>query len=84
MPGEPDPGAALIANERAKLTATYLNGLAIAIFGVGGLAPIFSVVLSRAPGAVPTVTLSLNTCVCWIVSAGLHSLGRRFLARLTP
>lgn len=33
----------LVANERAKLTATYLNGLAIALVAVGGFGPAFSV-----------------------------------------
>jgi Na+-driven multidrug efflux pump len=31
-----------VHNERTKLTATYLNGVAIAVIAVGGLAPIFS------------------------------------------
>ena len=30
----------LIHNERIKLRATYLNGLAIAVFAVGSLAPL--------------------------------------------
>jgi hypothetical protein len=34
----------LVQNEQVKLTATYLNGLAIAIFAVGGLAPVVGVV----------------------------------------
>ena len=46
---EPDnhPGDAariLVANEQTKLSATYLNGLAIAIFAVGGLAPVVALV----------------------------------------
>jgi hypothetical protein len=31
---------AFVRNERTKLTATYLNGLAIAILAVGALAPV--------------------------------------------
>jgi cation transport ATPase len=34
-----DPRETLIRNEQAKLTATYLNGIAIALAAVGGIAP---------------------------------------------
>jgi hypothetical protein len=40
--GLPFRSMSLIENERTKLTAAYLNGLAIAIFAIGGLAPFFS------------------------------------------
>lgn len=36
----------LIANERAKLMATYLNGLAVGLFIVGGVAPIFTYIFA--------------------------------------
>jgi hypothetical protein len=39
----------LVHNERTKLTATYINGLAIAVFAVGGLAPILSNLYAGAP-----------------------------------
>lgn len=32
----------LVSNERLKLLATFMNGIAIAVFAVGGLAPLFS------------------------------------------
>lgn len=38
----------LIHNERAKLTATYINGIAIAIFAVGSFAP----ALNTSPGSI--------------------------------
>jgi len=31
-----------VHNERIKLSATWLNGLSIAIFAVGGLAPLLT------------------------------------------
>ena len=34
-----------IHNERTKLTATWLNGLSLAFFGVGALGPAFGVVV---------------------------------------
>jgi len=33
----------LVRNEQNKLTATYLNGIAVALFAVGGFAPLASV-----------------------------------------
>jgi hypothetical protein len=32
----------LVDNERAKLSATYFNGLAIAVMAIGGFAPLVS------------------------------------------
>lgn len=74
----------LIDNERAKLTATYVNGLAIAVFAVGGLAPLFSILLANAPSALPTWAIWANAAVCWIVSGGLHNLARHVLRKLVP
>jgi len=39
----------LVRNERLKLFATCLNGLAIAIFAIGGVAPSFSYFYDPAP-----------------------------------
>lgn len=39
----------LVANERIKFSATYANGLAVAIFAVGGFAPFVSTALSDRP-----------------------------------
>ena len=47
----------LIHNELAKLSATYVNGLAIAVFAVGGLAPIFTNLYATNPTAASTWTL---------------------------
>lgn len=77
-----DPRAQLIANERAKLTATYVNGVAIAVLAVGGLAPLFSqrgagATVPDRPWQTPVVSL---LCIC--VSAALHWAGRGFLREL--
>ncbi|CAO4182082.1 amino acid transporter [Methylorubrum populi] len=70
--------AKTIHNERAKLTATYVNGVAIAVFAVGGLAPIFAV---RPSGSPPAGTLFASAfCLC--ISAILHWAARRFLKEL--
>ncbi|WP_082487694.1 MULTISPECIES: hypothetical protein [unclassified Methylobacterium] len=81
--GEPhDSRTQLIANERAKLTATYVNGVAIAVLAVGGLAPLFS---QRGAGAAapdrPWLTPVLSLlCIC--VSGALHWAARGFLREL--
>ena len=71
----------LVHNERAKLTATYLNGVAIALLAVGSFAPMVS--------AFGTPSRSINTLaaqigICLIVSGILHLVARRFLRRLVP
>ncbi len=72
----------LIHNERTKLTATYLNGLAIALFAVGALSPLVAVL--NAPGrAAPWGTVALMT-ICILASAALHWMARTVLGRLRP
>ena len=61
----------LIHNERTKLRARYLNGLAIAIFAVGGLAPAFNAAYA-APSGVPYWAVALSSLVCLIISTVLH------------
>ena len=72
----------LVHNERTKLTATYLNGLAIALFAVGGLAPIFSRAFGE--GARPLWTLATAAVICLVGSAALHLWARRILKGLIP
>lgn len=72
--------AKLVANESAKLTATYVNGVAIAILAVGGLAPVFS---GRLAGIdFGAALLGANLLLCAMTSAALHWLGRRILRTL--
>lgn len=69
----------LIHNEQAKLSATYLNGLAIAMFAVGGLAPS----IGMAAGSVPVkATVGALMGYCLIASLCLHWMARRILRRL--
>jgi hypothetical protein len=71
----------LIANERAKLTATYANGLAVAVFAVGGFAPFISATLADHPHFAPVVLLM---AVCWITSGAIHWGARTSLRDLRP
>jgi hypothetical protein len=72
-----------VHNEQTKLTATYLNGLAIAIIAIGGIAPVFSYALGSMPG-LPAWVLATAAFICLIVSGILHLVARRILKRLTP
>ena len=79
-----DPRTKLINNERAKLTATYLNGLAVAVFAVGGLAPIFSTLYGSTPLSVPLSVLTWSSMLCWMASGVLRLTARRRLTDLEP
>lgn len=62
----------LVGNERAKLTATSTNGLAIAVFAVGGLAPFIAApgVATEQHGFLAGALLLLG--VCSLTSGALH------------
>lgn len=76
----------LVRNERAKLTATYVNGLGIALFAVGGLAPLFSRLFAPADPAaqLPLWIVLAVSVVCFLVSVALHLTGRWVLRDLQP
>lgn len=71
----------LIRNEQTKLTATFLNGLAIAIFAVGGLAPLFSNLYN--PAGIPALVYLVGA-VCFVASVVLHWTARQVLKGLIP
>jgi hypothetical protein len=73
----------LIHNERAKLTATYLNGLAIALFAVGSLAPVFN--YGFGPASFRSLWTMIGTAtICLAGSIVLHLVARRTLKGLIP
>jgi hypothetical protein len=71
----------LVRNERLKLFATYLNGLGIALFAVGGLAPLFSVLYGSTSGN-PMGFVAAVSASCFIASVALHLLGSFILRGL--
>lgn len=71
----------LIENEQTKLTAAYLNGIAIAVLAVGGLAPI---VASFAPDKDPETATFIIYLICVLISAALHWAARIILKGLKP
>lgn len=70
----------LIRNEQTKLTATFLNGIAIAMFAVGNLAPSIGLAAGSVPAS-PLVVFLMGYCLgtCLI----LHLTARRILRRMT-
>jgi hypothetical protein len=70
----------LVGNEQAKLSATYLNGVAIAVAAGGGIAPWVTLVAQDSgPGA---GRLSLIGVVCFSLSGVLHYAARALLTKL--
>jgi sterol desaturase/sphingolipid hydroxylase (fatty acid hydroxylase superfamily) len=68
-----------IHNERTKLTAAWLNGLAIAVFAIGGISPMFAALYGAAP---ITVTPAIGGLICFMASSALHYWARRTLKGL--
>lgn len=68
----------LVRNEQTKLTATWLNGIAIAAIAVGTIAPSTAAIVgTAAPAAAIIVGL-----VWFIAGCGLHVLARLMLRGL--
>lgn len=75
-----DPSAKLVRNERDKLTATYINGVAIALFAVGGLAPMISAV-AQASGQHADPRLLLALFVTGAIGSGILHFAARMMLR---
>jgi hypothetical protein len=69
----------LIHNERIKLLATFLNSIGVAVFGVGGLSPLFSIVLGG--GAFRPIVMVVSD-ICIFIAFGLHYSGSTVLRSL--
>lgn len=70
-----------VTNERAKLTATFLNGVAIAMIAVGGFSPIVSISIQGTPFT-PSAAFAIS--LIFVLAVILHGLARRSLRSLTP
>ena len=76
-PLSPDD-AKLIRNERAKLTAMWVNGVAVASVAVGGISPSVAIFSGTASALTASALL-----VGWSLLAGiLHLVARRLLGAL--
>jgi hypothetical protein len=73
--------ATTIHNERTKLTATWLNGVAIALMAVGGFAPTISYLAATVSAPSPE-WLTTTSAACFGFSVALHFMARKVLGRL--
>ena len=62
-------------DETAKLTATYVNGMAIGMVVVGGVAPFINVAISGYPLS-SIRSLLASGMICIGLSAALHSMAQ--------
>ncbi|WP_188824600.1 amino acid transporter [Brucella endophytica] len=60
-------------NERLKLTATWINGMAVAFFAVGGLAPLFTMLYGDRPASLQLVFSAMS---CILAAPALHYWAR--------
>jgi predicted membrane channel-forming protein YqfA (hemolysin III family) len=67
-------------NEKAKLTANYLNGIAIAVALAGAFTPTLSGIRDN-PGPINWTTAGI-VAVCMVVSLFFHLMARRTLNAL--
>lgn len=65
-----------VRNERRKLTATYFNGIAIALFAIGGLAPAAGLLQGLTSSRTTTIALIV---ICIVLSGALHLAARAVL-----
>lgn len=73
----------LVDNERLKLTATWLNTLATAIFTVGGFGPIVSYGFGLVPESIERITVFAAAGTCLVVATTLHLVARGILGGLS-
>ena len=67
-------------NEQLKITATWLNGAAIAALAVGCFAPITGYFTATAAISPQLLTILVG---CWLVASfGLHIIARAFARRI--
>lgn len=70
-------------NERTKLTATYINGMATALAAAGAFAPLFALIYGEAsPERLRSTAIGFAICVS--ISLALHLLARWILGRIRP
>jgi hypothetical protein len=71
----------IVRNEQKKLTATWLNGLSVALWAVGGLAPLASSIYN-ANG--PSALIVIGAAICVMAATALHLYARQTLKGLKP
>ena len=72
----------LVHNERAKLTATWLNALSTALIAAGFFAPAAALLYGLAQLATGFAYMLTLTLGCVGLGAGIHVIARAVLGRL--
>lgn len=72
----------LVHNERAKLTASWLNTLATALMAAGAFAPAAAWLYGLSALPIGARYLSALACACLVAGIGLHLIGLWLLGRL--
>lgn len=67
--------------ERIKLQANLLNGLAIATYAIGFLAPVVTAVYGTATQG-DRLTIAIGAVICFAVTFALHKVASRSLGGL--
>ena len=70
----------LVENEQVKLSATYLNGVAVALLAAGVLAPVVGGLAAGNQVGQPQLVAVAASCI--LLSAVLHFVARRLLRGL--
>lgn len=72
----------LVANERTKLRANWLDRAGTGAITVGVLAPLASALFGLSPAALPRSTLLLGIAIWFAAGVGLHMAGWFVLRKL--
>lgn len=69
-------------NERAKLSATFVNGVAVALIAVGAIAPAFSIKPDFPPSSTSAAIQLATNAICLVGGLLLHILARSMMRAL--
>lgn len=77
------PDSNLVRNERLKLTATFLNNVAIAVIGASFIAPFFAVLYGLGTvEAAQLRTFAIAAPTWLLIGVGIHMAARAILGLL--
>jgi hypothetical protein len=72
----------LVQNEQRKLTANYLNSLAVTIFAMGTVSPFISAFVNGI--AANHIVSLIVSIICFPLSVAIHFVARALLKGLKP
>lgn len=76
IPADKSDVLTAVYNERVKLTANWMSSVAVAVFAIGALAPLFAALYGTQPASVRMV---VGTGICILAALALHYWARRSL-----